>query len=210
MLWILFALPSISGLASWSQQLIFSLSTRYGYWSIFALMAMESSSLPVPSEVVMSVAGLLAAQGAFSFEYAFIAGLAGATIGMAVDYYIAYFIEKDVVYKHLKRLHLSEKRLDAFSEWFERNGSKMVFLTRLLPVVRTVISFPAGFAKMDQKKFFAYSISGTAIWNAVLMAFGYYALNANNAALVMAAVAVAAILLYLAYAIVAKRVRKRG
>ncbi len=206
---MLLSMPSLSSIILGSTQAITNFVSGYGYWSIAVLMAMESSSLPVPSEVVMPLAGLLAANGTLSFWWAFIAGLAGAIVGMAVDYYIAYFIEKDVVYRYLKRMHIKEHWLDDFSSWFERNGPPAVFLTRMLPVIRTVISFPAGFAKMDQKKFFAYSIAGTAIWNGVLMAFGYYALNAGNAAVDMAAVAAFAIVLYVIYRFAGKRIRKR-
>lgn len=205
---MLLSLPSLSSIILGSTQAITNFISSYGYWSIAVLMAMESSSLPVPSEVVMPLAGLLAAKGSMSFEWAFIAALAGATVGMAVDYYIAYFIEKDVVYKYLKKMHIKEHWLDDFSAWFERNGPPAVFLTRLLPVVRTVISFPAGFAKMDQKKFFAYSVAGTAIWNGVLMAFGYYALNASNAAIAMAAAGALAIVLYVIYRFAGKRIRR--
>jgi membrane protein DedA with SNARE-associated domain len=183
---------------------------KYGYLAIFILMILESATLPVPSEVVLPLAGLLAQRGLLSLPLGLLVAVVGSTIGMAIDYYIGYFIGKDVVYKHLRFFHISKASLDSFDRWFERNGDAGVFISRLFPVIRTVISFPAGFAKMEQKKFFLYSVVGTVIWDLVLMLFGFYLLSANRAVEVMAAVAVFGIVLYVLYRIANQRVRKSG
>ena len=182
--------------------------THYGYVAIFILMALESSSLPVPSEVVLPLAGLLAEKGLLNFPLAFIAGVVGSIAGSLVDYAIGYVIGKDIVYKHLKLFHVKKESLDNFDIWFEKNGIAAVFLTRLVPIVRTIINFPAGFAKMRLKEFLAYSIAGILIWDAVLMAFGFYLLSSSSAVLVLASIGVFAILLYVVYKLAMKKMKK--
>lgn len=185
-----------------------ALMGQYGYFAIFVLMLLEGSTIPVPSEVVLPLAGIFVANGTLNFTLAYIAALLGSVVGLAVDYYIGYFIGKDVVYKHLKLFHVTQERLDAFDRWFERNGFAAVFFSRLVPVVRTVMSFPAGFARMNQKKFFAYSAVGAAIWDAVLMVFGMKALSTNNAVITLAAIGVFAIVLYAVYRLAMQRMNK--
>lgn len=206
---LLFSL-SLLGLMKGSAGIITNYIQAYGYAAIFGLMALEGSSLPVPSEVVMPLAGYFAAKGTISFVWALLAGLLGSIVGLAVDYYIAYFVGKDVVYKHLKAFHIKKESLDNFDDWFERNGVAAIFLTRLVPVIRTLVSFPAGFARMNAKKFFGYSALGSLIWDAVLMAFGFYALSANDATIVLASTGVFALALYLVYHIATRRMRKHG
>ena len=172
-------------------------------------MLLEGSSLPVPSEVVMPLAGLFAHQGVLNFYAALLAGLLGSIGGLAVDYYVGYFLGKDVVYKHLKMFHIRKESLDSFDMWFARNGTVAVFVSRLVPVIRTFMSFPAGFARMDQRRFFAYSIAGTFIWDAVLMMFGFYALSSSSAVTVLVAIAAFVIFLYLIYYFAIKRMKKR-
>jgi membrane protein DedA with SNARE-associated domain len=180
----------------------------YGYFAIFILMAMESSTLPVPSEVVLPLAGLFVEKGLLNLPMAFIAALLGAIVGSMIDYAIGYYIGKDIVYKHLRLFHIKKESLDNFDRWFEKNGIAAVFFTRLVPVVRTVVNFPAGFARMNLKEFLAYSIAGLIIWDIVLMAFGYYFLSATSAVTVMASIGVFAILLYVVYRIAIKRIRR--
>ncbi len=191
-----------------STTVLTNLITTYGYLAIATLMALEGASLPVPSEVIMPLAGFFSAKGLLSFPLALIAGLIGSTIGLAVDYYVAYFVGKEVVYKHLQKFHIKRESLESFDKWFERNGVMAVFLTKFIPLIRTLVSFPAGFAKMDQKKFFGYSILGSLIWNVVLMAFGYYALSANNAVIILASIGAFGIILYFIYRIAVKSMRK--
>ncbi len=180
----------------------------YGYLAIFVLMAMESSSLPVPSEVVLPLAGLFAAEGILSFPIAFIAAFIGAVVGSMIDYLIGYYIGKEIIYKHLGFFHIKRHTLDSFDKWFEKNGIAAVFFTRLVPVLRTIVNFPAGFAKMKLKDFLAYSIAGIIIWDLVLMLFGYYLLSAHSAVIILAAIGVFALLLYIVYKLAMKRMRR--
>ncbi len=197
---------SLMQLVSGSTSIIEQFIHAYGYLALFIAMALESSSLPVPSEVVMPLAGALSHSGFFNFWVAFIAALAGSVLGLTVDYYIGYFIGKDIVYKHVSKLHISKERLDSFDKWFERNGVAAVFITRLIPVLRTIMSFPAGFSRMDKKRFFAYSIAGAFVWNLVLMSFGFYiSTYASNAVIIMSALGAFALALYIVYREAMKR-----
>ncbi len=187
-----------------------SLITQYGYYAIFALMLLEAAAFPVPSEVVLPAVGYLAAIGAVNPVVGFAAVIAGGIIGMGVDYYVAYFLGKDVVYKHLSLFHIRKERLEAFDAWFAANGAFAVFITRLIPLVRALINFPAGFAMMPVRKFFLYSIAGTLVWDAMLIGFGYYALSLSSFPIVVAAVFVFALVLYLVYHFTMRRMSKRS
>ncbi|MGC8478317.1 MAG: DedA family protein [Candidatus Micrarchaeia archaeon] len=182
----------------------------YGYAAVFFLMLLESATIPVPSEIVMPLAGLFAAKHIFSFYPALISSIIGSGVGIAIDYYIGYFIGKDLVYKHLKFFRIKQSQLDSFDKWFERNGVAAVFITRLVPVIRTVMSFPAGFAKMNPKEFFAYSLSGAAIWNTVLMVFGFYALSGTSAEQILSAIGIFVLVLYAIYALALRHLNRRG
>ncbi len=185
-----------------------SLLSTYGYLGLFGMMALEGASLPIPSEVIVPIAGYLAAKGVFNFYIAALAILAGNMIGVVIDYVIGYFIGKDVVYKHLHLFHIHKEQIDAFDSWFNRNGGFAVFVSRMIPVLRGLISFPAGFARMPFKKFFLYSLVGSAIWDIVLMLFGYYLLSSNNLYIAMSAVALLALILYMIYRIAVNKTRK--
>lgn len=185
-----------------------SIINTYGYAAVFILMLLEAAALPIPSEIVLPLTGLLAAQHVFNIFIALALVLLAGFIGMAVDYYIAYTLEKDVVYKHLQSFRIKKGQLEAFDRWFGRNGGFAVFIGRLLPEVRSLVSFPAGFAAMPKKKFFSYSMAGTAIWDVALLTFGYYALNANNAYVLMIAIALFAIVTYALYRIAVGRGKK--
>ncbi|MEM3838970.1 MAG: DedA family protein [Candidatus Micrarchaeaceae archaeon] len=196
---------SISGLSS----SLLSIITAHSYLGIFFLMLLESASLPVPSEVVLPAIGALAASKAIDLWFGLIAALAGSMAGIAVDYYIAYFIGKEIVYKHLEALRIKRSTLDAFDSWFSKNGSFAVFISRLIPVVRGLISFPAGFAEMPIWKFMIYSFFGTFIWDFALVLFGYYALATKSIAIEFAAVASFAIVLYLIYTYALSHIKTR-
>ncbi len=204
----MFSLVLVS-LLNLSMGAINALIAQYGYLAILVLMLLEAAAFPVPSEVVLPAVGYLAAQGTVNPLIAFSAVIIGGIIGMGVDYYIAYFLGKDVVYKHLSFFRISKERLDTFDEWFAVNGGFAVFITRLIPLVRALINFPAGFANMPVKKFFLYSIAGTLIWDVLLIGFGYYALSLSSFPIVVAAIFVFALVLYLIYYFAMKRIGRR-
>ena len=180
----------------------------YGYLAVFTLMTLEAAALPIPSEVILPLIGLLAAEGTFSFPIALAVVLVAGVVGMFIDYYIAYFFGKDVVYKHLGMFHISRKSLDKFDEAFDRNGKFAVFITRMIPLVRALINFPAGFAMMNKKTFLFYSVAGALIWDTVLMSFGYYGLASSNVYIVMTGIAIFAIAIYVVYKVGMAKMKK--
>ncbi len=190
-----------------SYSAINALVAKYGYLAIFTLMALESSSLPVPSEVVLPLAGVFAAKGALNFGIALLAAALGSILGCVIDYAIGYYIGKDIVYKHLRLFHIRKEQLDNFDSWFARNGVAAVFLTRFVPVARTFINFPAGFAKMPFKKFILYSTIGMVVWDVVLMLFGFYLLSGKSAEIVLGSIGAFAIVLYAVYKFAMKRMK---
>lgn len=197
---LIFQITSVAGITAYIG--------KYAYAAILFLMALESASLPVPSEVVLPLIGLLAFKGTLNIYLGFAAAVTGSMIGIAVDYYIAYYLGKDVVYKHLRLLHIKEESVRSFEEWFRKNGAFAVFVSRLLPVVRGLISLPAGFAQMPQKQFFLYSFAGTLVWDTALILFGYYALSTKNVYMLFGSVAAFAIVLYVLYLYFEKKIRK--
>ena len=203
---MLLALLSIfSGIINYTNSII----GPYGYLAILFLIILSSASLPVSSEVVLLIAGHYVYTGTLNFYLVLITSLAGTAMGIFIDYYIAYFFEKDVVYRHLSTLHIKKSTLVAFDRWFARNGSMAVFVIRLLPLVRSLISFPAGFARMDKKKFFAYSMLGSLIWNTSLILFGEFASTARNAFVLSFYIAVFAAALIVIYYVIMRHVKKR-
>ena len=185
-----------------------SLIVTHGYLAIIALMALESASLPIPSEIILPITGVYVHDGTFSLYVALLASLIGTTIGITIDYYVAYFLGKDVIYKHSNKFHIKKERIMHFDSWFNQNAAFTVFAARLIPIVRGLISFPAGFAQMDLKRFYFYSLFGAIIWNAALIMFGYYALSTNNIVITFAAVGIFAVILYAIYHLYQKRESK--
>ncbi len=181
---------------------------EYKYLAIFVSMALESASLPIPSEVIMPFAGILAKEGMLNGVAAFIVSLLGSGTGVMIDYAIGYLIGKDVLYKHLKFFHVTKQSMDSFDEWFNSNGGFAVFVIRLIPVIRGLVSFPAGISRMDIKKFLSYSFAGIFIWNLALMLFGYYLLSENisNLTNIFILLGIFALFLYIIYKIFMNKV----
>ncbi len=182
---------------------------KYGYLAILILMILESASLPIPSEVLLPVAGVFAAQGVLNFYLVLIVATIAGIIGISIDYFIAYFISKDVFYKHLGFFRVKKETLENFDNWFNRNGVAAVFTMRMVPVLRGLISFPAGFSGMNKKQFYLYSILGSLIWDILLLSFGFYALNGQSISTIMVMIAILAIALYILYLVVMKKFKKR-
>ena len=151
------------------------------YWTITLLMAIESSFIPFPSEVVVPPAAYKAA-GANSDLNVFLVVLfatIGANIGAVINYYLAYFVGRPIVYKFAKSRfgHLcliDEEKVKHAEAYFEKHGALSTFVGRLIPAVRQLISIPAGLAKMKLSTFLLYTTLGAGIWNTILAAIGYY------------------------------------
>lgn len=176
----------------------------YKYEALFVITMLEGASVPIPSEVVLPLAGFLSQRGVMSLWPAFAVILLGNFVGIAIDYFIGYYIGKKFVYRHLGVLRLRKSDLAAFDGWFDEHGTFAVFVSRLLPVVRSVMSFSAGFAKMPRMKFFTVSMLGSAIWDGILLAFGYYLISAQSITTVSLAIAALALACYITYTKVKK------
>ena len=145
-----------------------------GYPGIFLLMAMESSIIPIPSELVMPPAGYLAQQGQMNMWAAILCGTAGSLIGAYANYFAAHFLGRPLVLKYGKYVFITEEKFAKVETFFLKHGEISTFIGRLLPVVRHLISLPAGLAGMNHLKFSLYTLLGAGIWVTVLTCLGYF------------------------------------
>ena len=145
-----------------------------GYPGIIALMAMESSILPVPSELVMPPAGYWAAKGQMSFPVALVCGVVGSVIGALANYYGAQLIGRPLIQRYGKYVLLSERTLVRSEKFFLEHGEISTLIGRLFPVIRHLISIPAGLHRMPLPKFILYTAVGAAVWCAILTWIGYF------------------------------------
>ncbi len=153
----------------------------WGYALIFLFMAIESSFIPFPSEVVMVPAGFLAARGELSFgsprldfAAAVLVGVLGSLAGAYVNYFLASKLGDTFLRRHGKYFFLDPARLDRCEDLFRRYGDLTTFACRLLPVIRQLISLPAGLAKMPLGRFTVFTALGAGMWTVILTAIGYY------------------------------------
>lgn len=152
----------------------------WGYIAVFILMAIESSFIPFPSEVVMIPAGFLAARGELSLgipvldcALAIALGLAGSMLGAYFNYFLAQWLGEPFLRKYGRYMLISPATLDRAAQIFRKYGDVATFVCRLLPGIRQLISLPAGLARMDLRRFSAFTALGAGIWSAILTAIGY-------------------------------------
>ncbi len=150
-----------------------------GYPGIFLLMAMESSVIPIPSELVMPPAGYLAQQGQMSAVIAILCGTAGSLVGAYANYFAAHYLGRPLLLKYGKYVWITEEKFAKVERFFRNHGEVSTFIGRLLPVVRHLISLPAGLAGMNHLKFSLYTLLGAGIWVTVLTYIGYF-IGANQ------------------------------
>jgi membrane protein DedA with SNARE-associated domain len=136
-------------------------------------MMLESMVAPVPSELVMPFAGFLAATGRFSFALVVLFSALGSICGSMISYYIGKYGGNKVVVHFGKYLLLDLKDLEKTEKWFSKKGDKTVLISRFIPVVRHLISIPAGIGKMNIKKFAVYTLIGATLWNTFLAYLGF-------------------------------------
>lgn len=153
-----------------------------GWFGVIVAMAIESASIPLPSEVIMPLAGWFLIQDkGLPMYWTFIAGLYGAigcTIGSAISYWVGAIGGRPAILKYGRYVLISPHHVDLADRWFAQRGEIVAFVSRLLPVVRTFISFPAGIARMHFGKFLIYSFLGSLPWCWAL-AFGGYVFGAR-------------------------------
>ncbi len=148
--------------------------TDWGYWGVIVLMAMESSIIPVPSEVVVPPAAILAAMpnAEMSFWGVVIAGTVGSYVGSVIMYYTALWAGRPFIYRFGKYFFMPRHKVEKAEEFMRRYAAGGIFFARFLPVIRHLISIPAGMAKVSFLKFSVSTIVGSAIWCWVLAWFG--------------------------------------
>ena len=156
----------------WLAQVITAIIAALGYPGVFLLMALESCGVPAPSEVIMPFAGFLVAAGKLSFWWVVIFGTLGNLAGSLAAYWIGRAGGRPLLEKYGKYILISGYDLDAADGWFRKYGDITVLVGRLLPVVRTYISFPAGVAEMSQKKFVFYTLAGSLPWSILFTYLG--------------------------------------
>ena len=143
-----------------------------GYVGIIVLMAMESSIFPVPSEIVIPPAAFLAAQGKLSFAGVVLAGVLGSYLGSAITYWASRLIGRPLIVKYGRFVLVTPKKLEQAEQWLSRYEAGGVFFARLLPVVRHLISIPAGIVRMNFGLFSLVTIAGSALWCWILAYLG--------------------------------------
>lgn len=162
-------------LINWLVQTIGAL----GYPGIFLLMAMESSVIPIPSELVMPPAGYLAQQGQMNMAMAILCGTMGSLVGAYANYFAAHYLGRPLILKYGKYVWITEEKFSQVERFFKDHGEISTFIARLLPVVRHLISLPAGLVGMNHFKFTLYTVLGAGIWVTVLTYIGYF-IGANQ------------------------------
>ncbi len=145
---------------------------KLGLGGVFVLMTLESACIPIPSEATMLFAGFNVANGEYSLLAATLVGASANLVGSWIAYAVGYYGRVELLEKHGKRLHVSPKQLEQADRWFERWGSAAVFFTRMMPIVRTFISLPAGVARMPLLRFSVLTFLGCLPWVFLLTFIG--------------------------------------
>lgn len=160
------------------QQFILHIIEQFGYFGVFFLILIENVFPPIPSEVILLFSGFFSSYTSLSVFYMILASTLGSFLGAIILYYIGKIFNKERLKKIVngrlgKILFLKENDIDKADEWFDNKGNKSVFFCRFVPIVRSLISIPAGMSEMPMVKFIIYTICGSMIWNTVLICLGY-------------------------------------
>ena len=160
------------------QQFILHIIEQFGYLGVFFLILIENVFPPIPSEVILLFSGFFSTYTNLSVLYMIVASTLGSFLGAIILYYIGKIFNKERLKKIVngrlgKILFLKENDIDKADEWFDNKGNKSVFFCRFVPIVRSLISIPAGMSEMPMGKFIIYTICGSMIWNTVLICLGF-------------------------------------
>ncbi|MBP2625991.1 MAG: associated protein [Firmicutes bacterium] len=177
----------------------------WGYPAIVIGMALENACIPIPSEIILGFAGYLVYLGRLDFTLAITAGVVGGLVGSIIAYQVGYYGGESFITTYGKYVLLSKSHMNMAQKWFERYGLKATFFSRLLPVIRTFISLPAGVAKVNFPKFILYTLLGSIPWTIGLIYAGkllgenWQTLNVigHKASIVVAAGLIGAVLYYI-------------
>jgi len=158
--------------------LLLMISAKMGYWGIVFLMAIESSFVPLPSELVIPPAAYLASKGEMNIYLVVLAGSVGSLIGASFNYILSVTLGRKIVYaladsKLAKLFFVNRKKIEHAEKYFLLRGNLSTFVGRLVPAVRHLISIPAGLSRMDFKKFLLFTFLGSGLWMLILAFLGY-------------------------------------
>ena len=145
-----------------------------GYTGIFLLMALESSIVPIPSEIIMPPAGYLAQQGQMNMALVILSGTLGSLFGAYLNYFAAHYLGRPFLLKYGRYILITEEHFRHVEDYFASHGEISTFIGRMLPVIRHLISLPAGLAGMNHIKFSVYTFLGAFIWVSILTWIGYF------------------------------------
>jgi membrane protein DedA with SNARE-associated domain len=153
--------------------------SNMNYFTIYLLMTIESTFIPLPSELVLPPAAWLASQGELNMFLIVLFATLGCITGALINYTLSYYLGRAIIYgladsKYAKIFFINRVKLEKAEKYFIDNGNTSTFIGRLVPGIRHLISIPAGLAKMDLKKFILYTFVGSALWNTILSLLGYF------------------------------------
>ena len=159
------------------EEIIINLMNQFGYIGVFLLIAIENIFPPIPSEVILTFGGYMTTYSNLNVPLVILSSTLGSLVGAIVLYYIGKILNKDRLKKIVsgkigKILCLKQDDIDKADAWFDKRGEKCVFFCRFVPIVRSLISIPAGMSEMKLSKFFLYTTIGSLIWNSVLVILG--------------------------------------
>ncbi len=155
-------------------QSFLSFIDSYGYFAVAVLMAMENACIPIPSELILGFSGYLIFAERMTFTGALIAGMVGGMVGSIFAYLVGSRGGRKFVDKYGKYFLIKKSHVDLAQRWFDKYGIRAVFFSRMLPVVRTFISLPAGFARVNWKAFLFYTFAGSLPWTALILYAGMF------------------------------------
>jgi membrane protein DedA with SNARE-associated domain len=158
----------ISEILSWFASLIINVISGTGYLGVTVLMVLESACIPIPSEIIMPFSGFLVWQGRFALTQVVLWGALGNLSGSIIAYLVGYYGGRPLVERYGKYIFVSKNDLALADRWFSKYGQSTVFFSRLLPIIRTFISLPAGIARMNFKRFCFYTFFGALPWSYLL------------------------------------------
>jgi len=156
-----------------AQQLV-DLIFDWGYLGIFIMMAIESSFIPFPSEIVLVPAGYLASKGEMNISYIMMSAVSGSLVGAFINYFLAFTLGRKFLLRYGKYFFISPEALQKMEHFFKKHGHISTFSGRLVPGIRQLISIPAGLAKMNLLEFTVFTTLGAGIWALILTLLGYY------------------------------------
>lgn len=160
----------LEAFAHWVEDIV----RAFGYPGIFVLITLESTLVPIPSELVMPLAGYMASQGEFSLPVILVINTSAALLGSGLCYWIGVVGGKPFLRKYGKYFLVRQHDIDRTEAFFAKHGNKTILIGRFLPVIRHVISVPAGIARMPLRGFFLQTFLGATIWGGTLILLGYY------------------------------------